>query len=405
VKPRVLIIVQNLPVPFDRRVWLECQALVSSGYRVAVVCPKGKGDPSYQVIDTVLVYKYRPYAPGGGKVSFMVEYLYSFLATAWLTLKARRSGRFAVIQACNPPDIFWPIALAFRAIEGTKFVFDHHDLCPELFESRFPAGPRLPYLGLRALERRTHRSADHVISTNDSYRDIAIRRSHKAPGDVTVVRTGPDPERLRRGPADPAQRRDRRFLAAYIGVMGPQDGVDIVVRAAGVVVRELGRDDIAFTLIGSGDCFDKLVALRDELGLAGVVEFTGRAPDELVTRIMSTADVGLSPDPKNPLNDVSTMNKSMEYMAFELPVVAFDLRETRVSTGDAAVYVKPNDVREYAKAIVALMDDEPKRAELGKLGRARVEQELAWCHQERSYLGVYERLMGGAKVLEPAAEA
>ena len=405
VKPRVLIIVQNLPVPFDRRVWLECQALVSAGYGVAVVCPKGKGDPSYQVIDTVQVYKYRPYAPGGSKASFIAEYVYSFVATAWLTLKARRSGRFAVIQACNPPDIFWPIALAFRAIEGTKFVFDHHDLCPELFESRFPGGPRLPYLGLRAMERRTHRSADHVISTNDSYRDIAIRRSRKSPRDVTVVRTGPDPERLRRGPADPAQRRDRRYLAAYIGVMGPQDGVDIVVRAADVVVRELGRDDIAFTLIGSGDCFDELVALRDELGLAGVVEFTGRAPDELVTRIMSTADVGLSPDPKNPLNDVSTMNKSMEYMAFELPVVAFDLRETRVSMGDAAVYVKPNDVREYARAIVALMDDEPKRAELGKLGRARVEQELAWCHQERAYLGVYQRLTGGAKVLEPAAEA
>ena len=169
-------------------------------------------------------------------------------------------------------------------------------------------------------------------------------------------------------PADPAQRRGRRFLVAYIGVMGPQDGVDIVVRAADIVVHELGRDDIAFTLIGSGDCFDDLVALRDELGLAGYVEFTGRAPDELVTRILSTADIGLSPDPKNPLNDLSTMNKSMEYMAFELPVVAFDLRETRVSTGDAAVYVKPNDVRDYAEAIVALLDDEQKRARPGQAG-------------------------------------
>ena len=179
--------------------------------------------------------------------------------------------------------------------------------------------------------------------------------------------------------------------------MGPQDGVDIVVRAADVVVHELGRDDIAFTLIGSGDCFDDLVALRDELGLAGHVEFTGRAPDELVTQILSTADVGLSPDPKNPLNDVSTMNKTMEYMAFELPVVAFDLRETRVSAGDAAVYVQPNDVHEYAKAIVELMDDEPRRAELGKLGRARVEQELAWSYQERAYLGVYRRVLGNGK--------
>jgi glycosyltransferase involved in cell wall biosynthesis len=391
---RVLIIVQNLPVPFDRRVWLECQALVSAGYRVAVVCPKGRGDPSYEIVDTVELHKYRPYAPGGSKVSFISEYAYSFLATSWLTLKARRNGRFAVFQACNPPDIFWPIAMALRALDGTKFVFDHHDLCPELYQSRFPSGPKVPYRGLRALERRTHRAADQVISTNDSYREIAIQRSGKPASAVTVVRTGPDPDRLRRGPADPAQRRGRRYLVAYIGVMGPQDGVDIVVRAADVLVNQLGRDDISFTLIGSGDCFDELVALRDELGLAGHVEFTGRAPDELVSRIMSTADVGLSPDPKNPLNDVSTMNKSMEYMAFELPVVAFDLKETRVSTGDAAVYVTPNDVREYAKAIADLLDDEPKRALLGKLGRARVEDELAWSYQERAYLGVYQRLTG-----------
>jgi len=393
---RVLIIVQNLPVPFDRRVWLECQALVAAGYQVAVVCPKGKGDPPYEVIDTVELYKYRPYAPGGSKASFIAEYAYSFLATARLTLKARRKGRFAVMQACNPPDIFWPIALLLRWLNGTKFVFDHHDLCPELFQSRFPTGPKLPYRGLRALERRTHRTADHVISTNDSYRDIAIDRSGKAPADVTVVRTGPDPDKLKRGAAEPELRRGRRFLAAYIGVMGPQDGVDIVVRAAGIVVQEMGRLDIAFTLIGSGDCFDELVALRDELDLRGHVDFTGRIPDDQVKKILSTADVGLSPDPKNPLNDVSTMNKTMEYMAFELPVVAFDLRETRVSAGDAAVYAKPNDVREYAKAIVDLIDDEARRAELGKFGRARVEEELAWCHQERAYLRVYERMTGGA---------
>ena len=393
---RVLIIVQNLPVPFDRRVWLECQALISDGYQVAVVCPKGKGDPSYQVVDEVQLYKYRPYAPGGSKAGFIIEYAYSFLATAWLTLKARRSGRFGVIQACNPPDIFWPIALALRAIDRTRFVFDHHDLCPELYESRFPNGPKLPYKLLRALERRTHRTADHVISTNDSYRNVAVGRSGKSVNDVTIVRTGPDPERLRRGEPCPELRRGRRYLAAYIGVMGPQDGVDIVVRAADVVVHQLGRDDVAFTLIGSGDCFNDLVALRDELGLADHVEFTGRAPDDLVARILSTADVGLSPDPKNPLNDVSTMNKTMEYMAFELPVVAFDLRETSVSAGDAGVYVVPNDVHEYAEAIVELMGDEPRRSRLGKLGRARVEQELAWSHQERAYLGVYRGLTAGS---------
>ena len=400
---RILIIVQNLPVPFDRRVWLECQALTRAGYRVAVVCPKGKEDPAFEVIDGVELYKYRPYAPGGSKLSFGAEYAYSFAATTWKTILARGRGgvgrgRFSAIQACNPPDIFWPLAMAFKAVERTRFVFDHHDLCPELFESRFPdAGPSLPYRGLRFLERRTHRSADHVISTNDSYRQIAIDRSGKDPADVTVVRTGPDPAKLQRAEPDLAQRRGRKHLAAYIGVMGPQDGVDIVVRAAAVIVHEMGREDIAFTLIGKGDCYDELVALRDELTLNGHVEFTGRAPDELVKKVMSTADIGLSPDPMNPLNDLSTMNKTMEYMAFELPVVAFDLRETRVSAADAAVYVKPtgnadSDIRDYATAIVALIDDEAERAQMGKFGRARVEEELAWPHQEKAYLGVYARV-------------
>jgi len=393
---RVLIIVQNLPVPFDRRVWLECQALASESYSVAVVCPQGDGDPAYAVVDGVEIYKYRPYAPGGSKIGFINEYVYSFLATAWMTLRARRTGRFDVMQACNPPDIFWPIALLLRAFDKTIFVFDHHDLCPELYESRFPGGSRLPYRGLRWLERMTHRTARHVIATNDSYRNIAVQRSGKSAADVSVVRTGPDPERLMRSEARPELRRGRKYLAAYIGVMGPQDGVDIVVRAADVVVHEMQRKDIAFTLIGKGDCFDELVALRNELGLAGHVEFTGRVPDSVVAEIMSTADVGLSPDPKNPLNDVSTMNKTMEYMAYELPVVAFDLRETRVSAADAAVYVRPNDVREYARAIVMLMDDEPRRATLGKIGRVRVEQALAWSHQRLTYLDIYRRLLGGS---------
>jgi len=400
---RILIIVQNLPVPFDRRVWLECRALTAAGHQVTVVCPKGKDDPAYEVVEAVELLKYRPYAPGGSKFSFVAEYLYSFTATAWLTLKARRPGRFDILQACNPPDIFWPIARVLRTVDHTTFVFDHHDLCPELYESRFPTGPRLPYLGLRALERRTHRTADHIIATNESYRAIAIKRSGKSAADVTVVRTGPNPEFLRRGPARPELRRGRKFLAAYIGVMGPQDGVDIVIRAAHVIVHEQGRKDIAFTLIGSGDCFDELVRLRDELDLTEHVHFTGRAPDELVGQILSTADVGLSPDPKNPLNDVSTMNKTMEYMSFELPVVAFDLHETRVSAGDAAVYAEPNDVHDYARAIVALMDDEERRALLGKLGRERVEGQLAWSLQERAYLGVYERLLTGNRQT-PASE-
>ena len=399
---RVLIVVQNLPVPFDRRVWLECQALVVAGHEVSVVCPKGDGDPSYEVLESVHLYKYRPYAPGGSKLSYVTEYGYSFVATAWHALKARRSGRFHVLQACNPPDIFWPIALALRFVDGTRFVFDHHDLCPELYQSRFPQGPRLPYKVLRGLERMTHRTADHVISTNDSYRSIAIDRSGKSSGDVTVVRTGPDPDRLRRGAAFPELRRGRRFLAAYIGVMGPQDGVDIIIRVADIIVHELHRTDIAFTLIGSGDCFNDVVALRDTLGLAGHVEFTGRAPDDLVARILSTADLGLSPDPKNPLNDVSTMNKTMEYMAFELPLVAFDLRETKISAGEAAAYVKPGDLRGFAETVISLLADEERRALMGKLGRTRIEQELAWSYQERAYLSVYEKVLGDSQAFQPA---
>ncbi|WP_410787987.1 glycosyltransferase family 4 protein [Kribbella sp. C-35] len=392
--PRVLIIIQNLWVPFDRRVWLECQALVAAGYDVTVVCPKGPGDPSYEVIDGVTVHKYKAYAPGGSKISFVWEYAYSFLATLRLVFRARKAGKFKVLQACNPPDIFWPIAMLLRRLDGTRFVFDHHDLCPELFQSRFGGTNSLPYKGLRFLERMTHRKADHVISTNDSYRRIAITRSGKANHDVTVVRTGPDPDKLLRGGADESLRRGHRYLVTYIGVMGPQDGVDIVVRAADHIVNNLQRTDIAFTLMGGGDSFDDVVALRDELGLTEYIEFTGRVPDETVRAVMSTADLGLSPDPKNPLNDVSTMNKTMEYMAFELPVVAFDLVETKVSAADAAVYVEPNDVAQYGDAIVELLDDQVRRRRMAKLGRERVEQVLAWRHQQKAYLEVYDHLTG-----------
>ncbi|MDQ4142435.1 MAG: glycosyltransferase family 4 protein [Actinomycetota bacterium] len=392
----VLIIIQNLPVPLDRRVWLECQALRDAGYEVSVVCPKGRADPSHEVIDGIDVRKYEPYPPTQRMVGFLVEHAYAFTMTLLLALKVWRRKRFHALQACNPSDIFWPLAWLFRLLRGTKFVFDQHDLCPELYESRFPEATRLPYWGLRALEWCTYRSADHVIATNDSYRRTALGRGGKRPDEVTVVRSAPDANRLRRGEPDPALRRGRRFLACYLGVMGPQDGVDIVLRAADFIVHDLGRKDISFMLIGTGDCFEELVALRDGLGLGPYVEFTGRAPDELVFKAFSTADVGLSPDPKNPLNDVSTMNKTMEYMAFELPVVAFDLRETRVSAGDAGAYVEPNDVKLYAQAIVDLLDDEPRRKSMGAIGRGRIEGELAWSRQRDAYVGVYDALLRGA---------
>jgi glycosyltransferase involved in cell wall biosynthesis len=397
-RPRALIIVQNLPVPFDRRVWLESNALTAAGYDVTVICPKGKGDPEREVIDGVTLLKYRPYAPGGGALGFVLEYAYSFLATARLVFRARRQGTFDVLQACNPPDIFWPIARWLRRRDGSRFVFDHHDLCPELYDSRFPDRSALPRRGLLALEKATFRTADHVVSTNASYAEIAMRRGGKATSDVTVVRTGPDGQRLQRKAPVPELRRGRRHLVAYIGVMGPQDGVDLAVRAAAHVVHDLGREDVAFTFMGSGDSYDELAALRDELRMQDYLELPGRVPDETVLDVLSTAEVGLSPDPKNPLNDVSTMNKTMEYMAFELPVVAFDLKETRVSAGEAACYIKSGDVPAYAKAILELLDNQEKRESMGRLGRLRISEELGWPHQREAYVGVYDKLLGRDRV-------
>ena len=396
-RPRVLIIVQNLAVPFDRRVWLECGSLVAAGYDVTVVCPRDADTTAYQVIDGVQIYTYPPYAPGGSAAGFVAEYAYSFLATARLALKARRRGGFDVVQACNPPDIFWPLARLLRWTDGTRFVFDHHDLCPELYESRFVGGSRLAYQGLLALERRTFREADRVVSTNESYREVALRRGGKSPDEVTVVRTGPDADRLRAGPQDPSLRRGRRHLVAYLGVMGPQDGVDLALRAAHSIVHEQGRTDVSFLLMGAGDCHHDLVALRGELGLDEYVEMPGRVPDDFVATALSTADLGLCPDPKNPLNDLSTMNKTMEYMSFGIPVVAFDLRETRVSAGAAAAYASPNDVTDLACTIVRLLDDPERRARMARLGRERVERELEWEHQRGAYLRVYADLVAAGR--------
>ena len=243
---KVLILVQNLSVPFDRRVWLECQSLVGAGFEVAVVCPKAAGDPTYSRLNGVDLYSYRPYAPGGSSASFIIEYAYSFFATLLLSLRASWRCRFAVVQSCNPPDLFWPIGILFRLLHRSAFVFDHHDLCPELYQSRFPEGNKLVYRALRmVMERRTMQAADHVIATNESYRQIVVERDGVAQTSVTVVRTGPDLNRLSRT-AEPDLRRGRPHLAAYLGVMGPQDGVNLVLEVVDHVVHRLGRREHQF---------------------------------------------------------------------------------------------------------------------------------------------------------------
>jgi glycosyltransferase involved in cell wall biosynthesis len=399
---RVLIIVQNLSVPFDRRVWLEACSLRDAGFQVSVVCPMGAGDRTTELLDGVLIRRYPPPPDANGIASYMYEFVYCWLRTCALVLRASRAEGFDVIQACNPPDTFWALALPFK-LAGKKFVFDQHDLCPEVYESRFPNGSRALLRGLRLLERATYAVADHVISTNDSYRATAIRRGKVAAEDVTVVRTGPDPDRLRRGTRNQDWRRGRTHLCAYLGVMGPQDGVDLAIRAAAELAGA-GRDDIQFVFMGKGDSTNDLVELAEQLGVSDICTFTGRVPDDIVSEVLSTADLGLSPDPLNPLNDVSTMNKTMEYMAFELPVVAFDLKETRVSADVAAVYVEPNDVAAYAQAIGDLLADPERRRQMGEQGRRRVVHALAWRHQAPRFVGAYERLSGelGSRRRAPA---
>ncbi|SDC92556.1 glycosyltransferase family 4 protein [Actinokineospora iranica] len=395
-RPHVLIIVQNLPVPLDRRVWLECQALTAAGYEVSVICPKGPGDPAYAVLDGVHLHKYAPPKQADGLLGYAREFVYCWLRTARLTLKVRRRARFDVMQACNPPDTYWALALPWK-LTGVKFVFDHHDLNPEVFRSRFGEPTKLPgkiqLAILKWLEHRTFRTADRVISTNTSYQDIAVNRGGVKREHTTVVRSGPDTSVMRPVYAGDAPLRGGEHLVAYLGIMGPQDGVDGVLEAAGRIVHFHGRKDFRFVLLGFGDCLEDLKRQSTDLGLDEYVEFTGRVGPEQIATYLSAASIGLSPDPRSPLNDVSTMNKTMEYMAYALPVVAYRLTETVVSGGDCAVYVEPGDSDGLADAVVALADDPDRRAELGAAGRRRAEQVLDWRPQAEAYVGVYDELL------------
>lgn len=390
---RVLIIVQNLSVPLDRRVWLESQALVAAGYRVSVICPKGEGDATYEELQGVRIYRYRPPAAASGYASYIWEFAYCWLRTALLSLRILRRDGFDVLQLCNPPDTYWLLARMYRVL-GKRSVLDHHDLCPEVYDARFPDGSALVRRVLVALERASLQTVDRVISTNESYRRVATERGGVPHSKTTVVRSGPDMSRLYPGPVQPELKQGRRFLCAYLGIMGPQDGVDLVVRAADVLVNEIGRRDCSFALLGFGDCLDELRALTTKLGLDDWVTFTGRANDATIRSYLSAADIGLSPDPKTPFNDLSTMNKTLEYMAFSLPVVALDLKETVVSAGQAAVYVCEDGAAAYAKAICALLDDPSRCAVMGENGASRIRDELGWSHQAATYVGVYDELLG-----------
>ncbi|RBQ21777.1 glycosyltransferase WbuB [Spongiactinospora rosea] len=391
---KVLILVENLSVPFDRRVWQESLALRDAGWEVHVICPQGtKRDTEAEaVIDGVRIHRYPLRAATGGPLGYLREYG----AALWHTRRlARRVGRVDVVHACNPPDLFFLLAGGLRR-RGAKFVFDQHDLVPELYLSRFNRGKDLLYRVVCFLERRTYRAADVVIATNESYRQMALTRGGKRPEQVFVVRSAPVVERFRQVPQEPELRRGKPHLLCYLGVMGPQDGVDYALRALARLRDEVGRDDWHAVFVGAGDTFDDMVALARRLGLADQVEFTGRIPDEDLLRYLSTADVCLSPDPFNPLNDVSTMNKVMEYMAMARPMVSFELREARVSAGEAALYAPGNDELEFARLVARLLDDPDERARMGAIGRERVAGPLSWERSREALIAAYQAAVGGA---------
>lgn len=301
------------------------------------------------------------------------------------------------MQACNPPDTYWALALLWR-LGGVKFVFDHHDLNPEVFLSRFGApkgvAGKLQYRILKWLERRTFRTANRVTSTNTSYQKIAWTRGSVPPEHTTVVRSGPDTTVMRPVEGVDELRRGGKHLVAYLGIMGPQDGVDGVLEVAKRVVHDRGRTDVRFALLGFGDCLEDLKKQATAWGLDPYVEFTGRVGPEQITRYLSTAAVGLGPDPLSPLNDVSTMNKTMEYMAYALPVVTYRLQETVVSAGDCAVFVEPGDVEAFTTSLLDLLDDAERRGRLGFEGRRRCEAELDWRPQAENYVAVFDGLTG-----------
>jgi glycosyltransferase involved in cell wall biosynthesis len=392
----IVILVENLPVPFDRRVWMESLALTEAGYKVSVVCPQPPNDDrEHLVLEDVNIYRYRPPAPTESKFSFVREFAYCYWQTRKLVARIWRDDRFDVLQTCNPPDTFWYLAKPYKR-KGVKFVFDHHDLCPELYESKYQRRDFM-YRALCWLERQQFATADAVIATNESYKDVALRRGRKKSEDVAVVRSGPVLAKFRRVEPDPALRRGRKFLCVYLGVMGAQDGVDYALRAIRHAV-DAGQTDASFAFIGSGDEFHRLVTLTSELGLKNYVEFTGRISDDELRLYLSTADLGLAPDPKNPLNDVSTMNKIIEYMAMGIPIVSFDLKESRCSAEEAAVYVPNNDERAMGATIRSLLADPPRRRSMSEFGMMRVRQVLAWDHSRTVLLDFYDRLLlSGAK--------
>ncbi len=385
----VLILVENLSVPFDRRVWLEARALKENGSVVSVICPRFKGEKSFEILDGINVYRYSPAPATKGVLSYILEFSYCFIMTSLLSLVVFFRHNFDIIHACNPPDTFFLLGIFYKIL-GKKFYYDQHDLCPEVYLSKYGEDKKdLFYRALLLLEFLTYKTADRVIVTNNSYREAAIARGKLGTDKIFVVRTGPEMARFKKVSFGEELKPGRKYLVAYLGVMAPQDGVDYLLRAIDIIVNRYKRDDITFTLIGSGDSIDDLKSLKEELSLDSSVIFTGRVPDETLFNYLAISDVCAAPDPKNPLNDKSTMNKILEYMAMGKPIVSFDLVESRYSAGEAALYAEPNNVKDFADKIIELLEDPDKRQKMGRIGLERLKAGLSWEYNKKRLIDAY----------------
>ena len=388
---RVLILVENLPSPFDRRVWQEACALRDAGYTVSIICPTGRGcEEKFAALDGIHIWRYDLPMEADGALGYALEYSVALFWTFVLSLKVLFSRGFDAIHACNPPDLFFLIG-GFYKLFGKKFLFDHHDANPELYVAKFGRKDFF-YRLMLAVERLTFRTADVSIATNHSYRRIAIERGGMAPDKVFVVRSGPSLERMRIAPPVEALKRGRRYLVGYVGVMGRQEGIDYLLRAAAHLVHEKQRRDVHFGLVGGGTSLDEMKALARELRLEDYVTFTGRVSDGALLAMLNTADVCVNPDVANEMNDISTMNKVMEYMALGKPMVQFDLTEGRFSAQEASLYARKNDPWDMALKVVELLDDPARRAAMGAYGRRRVQEVLEWRHEAPKLLAAYEAL-------------
>jgi glycosyltransferase involved in cell wall biosynthesis len=385
---RVLIIVENLPVPFDRRVWQEARALTAAGAKVSVICPVGKGyEALEETIEGIDIFRHPLPAEASSARGYLKEYAAALWHETRLAWKVFFRNGIDVIHGCNPPDLIFLVALQFRLL-GRKFIFDHHDINPELYEAKF--GRRDMFWRLvRLVERLTFLTAHASIATNDSYRRIAIERGRMPPDKVFVVRSGPDLSRLKTPEPNPALRRGRKHLVGYVGVMGEQEGVDLLLEAVAHLVAARGRQDIQFCLVGGGPSLETYRKLSEKMGLTDYVTFMGRVPDHDLFEVLATADVCVNPDRVNAMNDMSTMNKILEYMALGKPIVQFDVAEGRVSAGEASLYAAKNDPVDMARKIEDLLADPAARARMGEAGRQRIADSLSWDHQTPQLIAAY----------------